>query len=62
MRRDAAAVRVISESEELAQGIADFFPNKSTRMCVVKDLRTRYEETKTCSRNLKLDNAFTQGV
>ena len=25
MRRDAAAVRVISESEELAQGIADFF-------------------------------------
>ena len=25
MRRDAAAVRVISESEELKQGIADFF-------------------------------------
>ena len=25
MRRDAAAVRVISESEELAQGIADLF-------------------------------------
>ena len=25
MRRNAAAVRVISESEELAQGVADFF-------------------------------------